>query len=380
MFNRFRYILLFSLLQLTGLKIAAQLAMPDNVCTGSVKHYYVDPNPVPGSQYRWRVNGIVQSSVTNEIYITWSVPGTFELDVQETSVDGCPGPLRSGQIFVSSVPGSPGPITGPAAFIPGTTGVTYSVGDIPGASNYNWSYTGTGVTINGSGTNVTLDFSSAATAGELKVNGVNSCGSGAEKSLSISLDTRTLNLSGVLLQGLYNGGGKMREASNESGPKWGAGVADHITVELHSPSNYSNILYTATDVPLSISGSCSISIPGTFGSSYYITIRHRNSLETTTYSPVSFAGSTISQSFGTPADVYGSNLGVSSDGRYLIYAGDVNQDGSVDSRDYIGVDNDSYNYATGYLVTDVDGNGVIDTRDYIFIDNNNYNYVGTIHP
>jgi poly-D-alanine transfer protein DltD len=58
----------------------------------------------------------------------------------------------------------------------------------------------------------------------------------------------------------------------------------------------------------------------------------------------------------------------------------VNQDGSIDTRDYIGVDNDSYNYVTGYIVTDVDCNGVIDTRDFIYIDNNNYNYVGAVHP
>mgnify|MGYP003801722623 FL=1 len=114
--------------------------------------------------------------------------------------------------------------------------------------------------------------------------------------------------------------------------------------------------------------------------SYYITVKHRNSVETTTSAAVSFSGTTINYSFGTLAAVFGGNLSLSGDGRYLIFAGDVNQDGVVDTQDYIGVDNDSYNYASGYLVTDVDGNGTVDTNDYIFIDNNNYNYVGAIHP
>jgi len=78
--------------------------------------------------------------------------------------------------------------------------------------------------------------------------------------------------------------------------------------------------------------------------------------------------------------VFGGNLGLSIDSNYLIYTGDVNQDGAIDSRDYISVDNDSFNFATGYLPTDVDGNGIIDSRDFISIDNSNYNFIGTSHP
>ena len=43
--------------------------MPDVVCAGAVKHYWVDPNP--GSAYTWKINGVVQPSTTNEIIITW---------------------------------------------------------------------------------------------------------------------------------------------------------------------------------------------------------------------------------------------------------------------------------------------------------------------
>ena len=68
------------------------------------------------------------------------------------------------------------------------------------------------------------------------------------------------------------------------------------------------------------------------------------------------------------------------DGKYTIFAGDVNQDGAVDSNDMIPVDNDSSNYLYGYLITDVNGDGVIDSNDMVKIDNNNANYVGTVHP
>ena len=195
-----------------------------------------------------------------------------------------------------------------------------------------------------------------------------------------SLGSKTLNLTAVLLEGLYNGAGTMRQAQDASGPHWPAGVADHITVELHNAITYATIVYTATDVPLSTTGTATVIIPGTYSGSYYITIKHRNSIETTTATAISFAGSTINQSFGTPANVFGGNLGTSIDSYHLIYAGDVNQDGTIDSRDYVAVDNDASNYATGYLPTDVNGDGVIDTRDYISIDNNNNNYIATAHP
>ena len=123
-----------------------------------------------------------------------------------------------------------------------------------------------------------------------------------------------------------------------------------------------------------------IDIPYSLNNSYYITIRHRNSIETTTAVPVSFAGSIINQSFGNPSFIFGSNLGVSFDGHYLIYGGDVNQDGTVDSGDYPSVVNDNFNYVSGYLATDIDGNGSIDSGDYPVMVNNNFNYIGTIHP
>jgi len=192
--------------------------------------------------------------------------------------------------------------------------------------------------------------------------------------------SRSLTLTAVLLEGLYNGTGTMRQAQDASGNHWPTGVADHITVELHNSLSYGTIIYSVTDVPLSTSGIAALIIPALYNGNYYITIKHRNSLETTTSIPVSFAGSTINQSFGLPANVFGGNLGVSTDGSYLIYAGDVNQDGFIDSQDYIGVDNDLSNFASGYLSTDVDGNGTIDSRDFISIDNSNYNFIGTSHP
>ena len=84
---------------------AAQFAMPDSVCVDALKHYYVIPDTVSGSTYVWEINGVIQSAYTsNEIDITWNTAGIYLLEVQELSVDGCPGPLISGQVLVTPLP------------------------------------------------------------------------------------------------------------------------------------------------------------------------------------------------------------------------------------------------------------------------------------
>jgi len=88
-----------------GFNSTAQNSMPDTICVGLVKHYYVDPNAVTGSTYVWRVDGIIQtSSTSNTIDIRWANEGTFLLDVQERSSQGCFGLIRSGTVNVSAVP------------------------------------------------------------------------------------------------------------------------------------------------------------------------------------------------------------------------------------------------------------------------------------
>lgn len=92
---------LFFVLQARG-----QLPMPDWVCAGTIKHYWV--TPTAGSTYIWKINGITQSTITNEIIITWDVVNyppsgsPYTLTVQEQSVTGCLGEVKSGQVIVNS--------------------------------------------------------------------------------------------------------------------------------------------------------------------------------------------------------------------------------------------------------------------------------------
>ncbi|MBK7175257.1 MAG: M28 family peptidase [Bacteroidales bacterium] len=196
--------------------------------------------------------------------------------------------------------------------------------------------------------------------------------------LTISAD-RNLQIS-LFLEELYQGGGLMRKAQDASGDHFNGTVADQVNIELHDALDYSNIVYTAGNVDLNTNGTLNLQIPAIHSGSYFITVKHRNSIETTTSSPVNFSGSTIIYDFSTAiTQAYGNNL-LLSGGKFLLYGGDVNQDGNVDSGDVIVLLNDASAFTNGYISSDVNGDGLIDASDMIIVDNNASRLIQAILP
>lgn len=197
---------------------------------------------------------------------------------------------------------------------------------------------------------------------------------------------KTLNLSSVFLEGLYNGNSTMFQAMDGATIRWTDGSADHITIELHNTTTYSTIVYTSANVPLTTSGSATTVIPSDYSGNYYITIRHRNSIETTSATPVSFAGSAISYAFNTQSKAYGNNMTFlyESDGVTLspplIYGGDVNQDGAVESEDINDIGNLAAAFSIGYLDEDVVCDGAVEAADINLAGNNAGGFVYALLP
>jgi hypothetical protein len=184
----------------------------------------------------------------------------------------------------------------------------------------------------------------------------------------------------VLLEGLYSSNGQMNQASGDSGPQFGPGIADLITVELHNETDYSITEHTFTGVELGTDGSVTVEVPANISGNYFLTVRHRNSIAITSTSAISFTNESILHDFTQPANVYGSNLLQMTDGWYAVYGGDVNQDGVVDTGDVTPLDNDQFNYLTGYVATDANGDGSVDTGDITIVDNNQFNYIASLNP
>ena len=68
------------------------------------------------------------------------------------------------------------------------------------------------------------------------------------------------------------------------------------------------------------------------------------------------------------------------DGTYVIYGGDVNLDGYIDSGDMTPLDNDSNNFVSGYANTDVNGDGFVDSGDMTIVDNNGNAFISAVTP
>jgi len=190
---------------------------------------------------------------------------------------------------------------------------------------------------------------------------------------------KTLNLT-LFLEGLYNGAGGMNEAQDDMGTHWTAGVADKITVELHNSIVPSIADYTITNLDLLTNGNCTVTVPSNMNDSYYIVVKHRNSIATWSSFPISFTGTSISYNFSTgAAQAYGDNM-KDKNGVYVFYVGDVNQDEVVDLSDLVDMDVDLTNGTVAYVVYDLNGDGVVDLSDLVAIDENLTNGVVSMYP
>jgi hypothetical protein len=115
---------------------------------------------------------------------------------------------------------------------------------------------------------------------------------------------------------------------------------------------------------------------------FYLVAKHYNALETWSSVPVHIDQSTPDYYNFTSSDAqaYGNNM-VQKGARWCLYSGDINQDGIIDLSDLELVDNDVYNFVSGYSYSsDLNGDYFVDIADYTITDNNAYNFVNTVRP
>nr|HMS34901.1 hypothetical protein [Ignavibacteria bacterium] len=114
---------------------------------------------------------------------------------------------------------------------------------------------------------------------------------------------------------------------------------------------------------------------------YYIQLKHRNSLETWSKNGVNYIqDSTLNYDFTFAAtQAYGNNE-ILKGTKYCLYSGDVTQDGFIDLTDVVLVYNASSAFTTGYVSTDVNGNSIVDLTDIIIASNNANNFIAKKTP
>jgi hypothetical protein len=189
---------------------------------------------------------------------------------------------------------------------------------------------------------------------------------------------KSLNLT-LFVEGIFNGT-SMNKVQNESEDQFSGLIADQVTVELHNSLSPFTLAAGPYTVDLNTDGTASVSIPSALVADYFIVIRHRNSIETWSSNPVSFSGTSVNYNFSSSASqAYGNNLKLIS-GKYVLYSGDVNQDGIVDASDMVAVDNDAANFSKGYLSTDINGDGLIDASDVSILQANGNIFISKLIP
>ena len=173
----------------------------------------------------------------------------------------------------------------------------------------------------------------------------------------------------VFLEGLYNTATDQMNKAQYAGPadRFPATIADRITIELHEAGNYGTPVVTTT-ANLLQDGTAVAYLPET--GTYYLTIKHRNHLETVSAATINFAVAT-SYNFTTAASqAYGNNMLELEAGVFGVYSGDINEDGIITAADVNDATNDVRNLLTGYLVSDINVDGIITAADVNIVTDN----------
>jgi hypothetical protein len=191
------------------------------------------------------------------------------------------------------------------------------------------------------------------------------------KLLPFSIQNQYQSIIGLklYLQGLYMGAGLMQPALMNWGmPGATATQADSITLEVRDPGEGAMVGSPIKTV-LNTSGNSQISVPGLAGP-YYLAVKHPNSLETWSASPV-ILGDSVFYDFSTAANkAYGDNQVQIDAGKYAIWSGDINADGMIETSDYLSMENDVLSILFGYYPSDLTGDAVVETADYLLMENN----------
>ena len=174
------------------------------ICQGQNSVTYSVPAIANATGYTWTLPSgvsIASGSNTNSITVDFSasaVSGTISV----FGTNGCGNGIAANYpIVVNPLPVAPGTISGTATVCQGQNGVVYSVPAIASATNYSWTLPNGATISSGANTNsITVDFSAAATSGNITVQGTNACGNGTV-SANYAVTVNTLSVAPTSISG-----------------------------------------------------------------------------------------------------------------------------------------------------------------------------------
>jgi hypothetical protein len=183
-----------------------------------------------------------------------------------------------------------------------------------------------------------------------------------------AVTSKTLTLTQTYLESLYGGEGTLRPTNNCDGLQFQGDTAEVITVELRNSDD--GTLESTGQAALMTDGSAVVSVPPDKSGLYYVYVVTRNCLTTSSAEKVDCSGSTMTYSFNPVSQAWGDNQQTTLDGTAAFFAGDITQDGLVDSDDLAMIGNRAAWADCGYMAEDLTGDGLVDSDDLAFCGNN----------
>lgn len=225
------------------------------------------------------------------------------------------------------------------------------------------------------------------TSGTYTWTGTNAAGCDSVVTLNLTVQNcaTTLNLT-AFLEGNYLGNGTMQPTLFNLSVSSDSTATDSITVQLYAASTPVSTTpdYTVGAL-LHTNGSASVTLPSAVvANSYYVVIKHRNHLELWSANPVLFSNTTSYDFSSSLSTAFGDGVNppmrAVSGGKFALYSGDVNQDGTIDIFDLQIAENDASNFSFGYNASDVNGEGNTDIFDLQLIEINSGLYPFVAKP
>lgn len=183
------------------------------------------------------------------------------------------------------------------------------------------------------------------------------------------------------IEGYYAGAGLMSKVLFNEGIESNSlsTNVDTVTVELHAPASPFAIVDSYKGL-LQTNGIVRCSFPnGIEGNSYYVVVKHRNTLQTWSSTAITLA-STLYDFTTSSNKAYGNNQTEVAPNVWAIYSGDLNADENIDLLDLAPVENDINDFQSGYVATDINGDGNVDLLDTPIMESNISNFIFAIHP
>ncbi len=176
----------------------------------------------------------------------------------------------------------------------------------------------------------------------------------------------------MIIQGYYNPSTNSLTAS------------DTVTVYLRNTVSPYSIADSVKSVLINNLLSLNAELSSAIDGNYYVSIKHRNSIDIWSKDPVDFTipGDKAFDFRANSNAVYGDNE-IQVDNtpvQFAMYSGDVNRDGIIDLTDVIRISNDAGEFKTGYQITDLTGNSVTDLTDVVMAFNNASSFVSVKKP